>query len=128
MIPERRAISVRGLVQGVGFRPYVHELATRFALAGFVRNHAGGVAIEVEGEPDAIARFYDALPRATPTAARIDALSWSDAPARGDRSFRIASSDVAPAAFRYSALTARSAATAFKSSSTRPTGASVIRS
>src|SRR4051794_28557161 len=43
---ERRAITIEGVVQGVGFRPYVYGLAARFALAGFVKNRSGGVLIE----------------------------------------------------------------------------------
>src|SRR6266850_60183 len=45
----RRSIAVEGVVQGVGFRPFVHGLASRLGLAGSVRNRAGGVLIEVEG-------------------------------------------------------------------------------
>jgi hydrogenase maturation protein HypF len=48
----RRRFIVRGLVQGVGFRPFVHATATGLALAGCVRNESGGVVVEVEG-PDA---------------------------------------------------------------------------
>ena len=47
----RRAIRVRGAVQGVGFRPFVWRLAHELRLDGFVRNDAQGVAIEVQGEP-----------------------------------------------------------------------------
>ena len=46
---ERRAILVRGIVQGVGFRPFVFKLAERLHLHGFVRNQTGDVQIEVEG-------------------------------------------------------------------------------
>ena len=46
---ERRAITVLGIVQGVGFRPFVHGLASRLGLGGFVKNQAGRVLIEVEG-------------------------------------------------------------------------------
>ena len=47
---ERRLIAVEGVVQGVGFRPYVHRLAAANALRGSVRNDAGGVLIDVEGD------------------------------------------------------------------------------
>jgi hydrogenase maturation protein HypF len=48
---ERRALDVTGVVQGVGFRPFVHGLASRLKLSGFVTNNAGGVQIEIEGRP-----------------------------------------------------------------------------
>ena len=48
---ERRGITVRGIVQGVGFRPYVYALARRHGLSGTVRNDAEGVRIEVREKP-----------------------------------------------------------------------------
>ena len=47
---ERRRFRVRGVVQGVGFRPFVHGLAGRHGLAGFVLNDGDGVVIEAEGD------------------------------------------------------------------------------
>ena len=58
---DRRAIAVTGIVQGVGFRPFVHDLANRLGLLGFVRNQSGGVFIEVEGESDTLDRFVGAV-------------------------------------------------------------------
>ena len=58
---ERRAIVVYGTVQGVGFRPFVHDLASRLALDGFVKNHAGNVLIEVEGETEPLDQFLEAV-------------------------------------------------------------------
>ena len=48
---DRLRIRVRGAVQGVGFRPFVHGLAARYGLSGFVRNDQDGVLAEVEGAP-----------------------------------------------------------------------------
>ena len=48
--PERRRIRVRGLVQGVGFRPHVFRCAARFGVTGFVGNGPEGVVIEAQGE------------------------------------------------------------------------------
>jgi hydrogenase maturation protein HypF len=90
---ERRAIAVGGIVQGVGFRPFVHGLASRLLLCGFVRNHTGGVLIEVEGEGAALDRFLDALARQPPPLARIEHLSWEPLPPRGDGHFRIEASE-----------------------------------
>lgn len=59
---ERRRIFVEGIVQGVGFRPFVYGLATQYGLPGFVLNHSAGVKIiEVEGEPTALETFLQAL-------------------------------------------------------------------
>ncbi len=58
---ERRAFVVTGLVQGVGFRPFVHRLASELGLSGFVRNRAGEVEVEAEGSALALADFELAL-------------------------------------------------------------------
>lgn len=89
---DRRAIAVTGIVQGVGFRPFVHDLAKRLGLLGFVRNQSGGVLIEVEGEPDTLDRFVGELTTGPPPLARIDDVQWSRQPPRGDRDFRIENS------------------------------------
>jgi hydrogenase maturation protein HypF len=65
-------LSVRGLVQGVGFRPFVHRLAVRCRLAGWVRNASGDVQIHVEGAPEDIAAFRLGLGTDAPPLAHID--------------------------------------------------------
>ncbi|MFZ1492084.1 MAG: carbamoyltransferase HypF [Candidatus Competibacter denitrificans] len=70
---QRRAIQIRGQVQGVGFRPFVYRLAVRHGLSGFVRNDGAGVTIEVQGPPQAVADFLSDL-RQPPPLARIDTL------------------------------------------------------
>lgn len=89
---ERRAIAVQGVVQGVGFRPFVYGLATRLHLRGFVRNHTGGVLIELEGEAGSLDCFLTELTRQPPPLAQINHLSWKRQPPRGDSRFRIESS------------------------------------
>ncbi|WP_225834464.1 carbamoyltransferase HypF [Streptomyces sp. NK08204] len=79
----RRRIGVRGVVQGVGFRPFVHRLATEEALTGFVTNHSGGVLIEVEGPPDGVERFCARLPRETPALATVTGVDCTDVPTTG---------------------------------------------
>ena len=69
---DRLRVRVRGLVQGVGFRPFVHRLATQFRLSGFVRNDAEGVLIEVQGEQ--LSRFVTALHESPPPLSRVDAV------------------------------------------------------
>jgi hydrogenase maturation protein HypF len=90
---ERRAIEVRGIVQGVGFRPFVFNLATRYRLAGFVRNRSGRVVIEVEGDAPALDQFLTELRDHPPPLAQIERLSWETQPPRGDREFHIATSE-----------------------------------
>ncbi len=92
---DRRAIAIRGIVQGVGFRPYVYGLACDLRLNGFVKNSAGGVLIEVEGETPSLDRFLAALTTRPPPLARVDELSWSTRPPRGDPSFCIEPSEFA---------------------------------
>ena len=58
---ERRRVRVEGVVQGVGFRPFVYGLARRHGLTGYVLNDGGGVVIEVEGPPDQLDIFGAAL-------------------------------------------------------------------
>ena len=86
---RRRVITVRGLVQGVGFRPFVFQLAQQLQLAGFVRNQTGGVRIEVEGEPALLDRFLSGLTTGAPAAAWIEAVTWEEGPTLGERDFRI---------------------------------------
>lgn len=90
---ERRAIAIEGIVQGVGFRPFVHGLAMQLALQGFVRNRSGGVWIEVEGECGSLDRFLAELASHPPPLAQIDRLDWEPRPLRGDRHFRIEASE-----------------------------------
>jgi hydrogenase maturation protein HypF len=85
----RRRIRVRGIVQGVGFRPFVHHLATRRSLGGFVLNDGEGVVVEVEGEDVALDAFLAALRIEAPPLARIDSVTWEAAPPSGDEGFTI---------------------------------------
>ncbi|GKQ41480.1 carbamoyltransferase HypF [Streptomyces sp. A012304] len=93
----RRRVTVRGTVQGVGFRPFVHRLATDLALAGFVSNTASGVLIEVEGPPDGVARFCDRLASEPPPLAAVTGIGVEDLPATGaDDAFTIRSTERSP--------------------------------
>src|SRR3954447_12084421 len=92
---DRRAVAivVSGIVQGVGFRPYVYGLASRLHLGGFIRNRTGGVLIEVEGEPSTLARFLSERTAEPPPLAQIDAVHCSPRRPRGDSAFRIEPSE-----------------------------------
>ncbi|MFN2241671.1 MAG: acylphosphatase, partial [Anaerolineae bacterium] len=86
---ERRQIGVRGVVQGVGFRPFVYRLAHDHELNGWVLNHSGGVEIEVEGAPAALDAFVRALTEQAPPLARIVAVEIAGAPPVGYEQFEI---------------------------------------
>ncbi|MFG2965259.1 MULTISPECIES: carbamoyltransferase HypF [unclassified Streptomyces] len=79
----RRRITVRGTVQGVGFRPYVHRLAADLTLTGFVGNTASGVLIEVEGAPAGVERFCARLADEPPPLATVTAVGVEEVPATG---------------------------------------------
>jgi len=76
-----RHIHVTGVVQGVGFRPFVYQIATRANLTGWVANTSAGVDIEVEGDAAALDAFVRALTDEKPPLARIDSVRLEDWPA-----------------------------------------------
>ena len=88
----RRQIEVSGIVQGVGFRPYVYRLATGNQLKGSIRNTSAGVTIEIEGPAEKIKNFVSRLPLDAPPLAKITAVAVHEIPCNGDRDFRIVSS------------------------------------
>jgi hydrogenase maturation protein HypF len=89
----RRRIRVSGIVQGVGFRPFVYRLATGHHLAGQIANTSGGVVIEVQGIPRAVDEFVARLPREAPPQAFITDLAVSEIGLRNDAEFRILPSE-----------------------------------
>ncbi len=93
-------VHISGIVQGVGFRPFVYNLAVRHNLKGWVRNTSAGVEIEVDGEQDALEAFLEALRREAPPLSRIDELTASFRPANGFAAFDILHSEAIPSAFQ----------------------------
>ncbi|MFD7534647.1 carbamoyltransferase HypF [Streptomyces sp. NPDC059819] len=85
----RRRITVRGVVQGVGFRPYVYTLATGLGLAGHVTNTGDGVIAEVEGAPAAVTGFCARLAADAPPLAVVEFVGHEDMPAAGGQGFLI---------------------------------------
>lgn len=89
---ERRRVIVNGIVQGVGFRPFVYGLAHRYGLVGLVRNDPAGVTIEVEGHPPSVAAFVQSVREEAPPLAYIERIISEPLPVTGDTAFVIDSS------------------------------------
>ncbi|MCX7804334.1 MAG: carbamoyltransferase HypF [Planctomycetota bacterium] len=89
----RARIRVRGIVQGVGFRPFVYRTASALGLGGFVRNDSSGVLIEAEGPKERVEGLLDSIRRGGPPAARVEGIGISEVPAAGETAFRIEESD-----------------------------------
>ncbi len=87
-----RRVEVRGVVQGVGFRPFVHRLAHELGLGGRVRNEAGRVDVEIEGPAGAVDEFVRRLVSDAPPLARIESVEVEPAPRLGRRTFTIVAS------------------------------------
>lgn len=90
--PHRRRVTVRGVVQGVGFRPYLYGLATELALAGHVTNTPEGVVAEVEGSAAAVARFCDLIAAQAPPLACVESVRHREMPPVGGTAFAILTS------------------------------------
>ncbi len=85
----RRRLRVTGVVQGVGFRPFVHHLAAELGLAGFVGNDAEGVFVEAEGTEPMLDELQRRLATDAPALARVTAVHATAADPRGDTGFCI---------------------------------------
>src|SRR5258705_864918 len=95
-VQVRRHFTATGVVQGVGFRPFVHRIASELGLAGFVGNDSGAVFIEVQGDRASVDEFAHRLRTEAPPLARINAIRIDDvainAAASRGREFRIVAS------------------------------------
>ncbi|HTX93109.1 MAG TPA: carbamoyltransferase HypF [Anaerolineales bacterium] len=93
-------IHITGIVQGVGFRPFIYGLAVRFGLTGWVRNTSAGVDIEADGAEAALEGFAAAIRSELPPLARIDSFEQLSIPARGWDGFEIIASEAVEGAFQ----------------------------
>jgi len=91
---RRSEIRVRGVVQGVGFRPFVYRLAQEENLSGFIGNDTDGVIIEVEGLETQIDSLVSRLRTDAPPMSRIDSVVVNELLTTGEAGFRIVASDV----------------------------------
>ena len=89
---RRLRIRLRGIVQGVGFRPFVHHLASRFRLSGYVLNSSAGLLTEVEGAPAVLEDFVAALQTEAPPLAWIQEMERDDVEPLGETDFVIRAS------------------------------------
>jgi hydrogenase maturation protein HypF len=87
-----RNVRVKGIVQGVGFRPYIFQLAAHSRLTGYVANTPSGVRIHVEGPPASVEAFVARIPAEAPPLAQITAVDAEDADLEGCRRFEIVAS------------------------------------
>jgi len=86
---KRYRIQITGIVQGIGFRPFIYREATKRGLVGNVFNHTMGVTVEVEGDPEDISSFVSALRSSPPPLADIHDISMEEIAPKGDREFLI---------------------------------------
>ncbi len=89
----RRRVKIAGVVQGVGFRPYLYGLATELQLSGEVANGTEGVVVEIEGDALRVEEFLRRLPLEIPPLAQIESVAVDELAARGVVGFRIVASD-----------------------------------
>ncbi|HEY3398202.1 MAG TPA: carbamoyltransferase HypF [Armatimonadota bacterium] len=85
----RRRLTIEGIVQGVGFRPFLHRLADELGLSGNAYNFTGGVQVEVEGPPDRVEAFVSRLPAEVPPLAFLEKVEVATLPPEGSESFVI---------------------------------------
>jgi len=95
----RKAIEITGIVQGIGYRPFVYNLALAHSIRGWVLNNEKGVFIDAEGEEEALALFMEGLTRRAPPLARIETLKASSLKPQGYSCFEIRQSQGASEGF-----------------------------
>jgi hydrogenase maturation protein HypF len=99
VLRRRVRIRLRGIVQGVGFRPFVHNLAWELKLGGYVLNSSAGLVAEVEGDQAALERFIQAVTQQPPPLAWVQEAECSELDALGEESFAIRPSATATGEF-----------------------------
>jgi hydrogenase maturation protein HypF len=88
----RLSIHIEGIVQGVGFRPFIYNLARSYSLCGYVLNHTKGVDIEVEGDKKKVQLFLQKIEIKSPPLAVIEKINWQELPPADYEDFEIKSS------------------------------------
>lgn len=93
MQQERWNIKINGIVQGVGFRPFIYQLAKQLTLSGWVKNSTGGVMIEAEGETEKLEQFKQKIATAPPLNATIYKIEIQQSTPQKEQDFHILQSD-----------------------------------
>ena len=89
----RRKIEIKGIVQGVGFRPTVYRLANEYNLKGFVFNDSKGVTLDIEGDSEDISSFLEELKKNPPPLSKIEEIKSENLPAKEFDEFKIIESE-----------------------------------
>ncbi len=89
ILRRRWRLAIGGTVQGVGFRPFIYQLAQRYQLVGWILNNADGVLLEVEGNKTDLELFASAIHCEAPPLARVAEVTCDEIPLQGDASFQI---------------------------------------
>ena len=98
--PSAYRILINGIVQGVGFRPFIYTLAIRYDLQGWVKNTSGGVEIEVCGSKSDLDGFLSSITDEAPPLSQIESLQYEAIPSEGYDAFHIHHSEVIEGAFQ----------------------------
>ena len=99
-LPSAYRILINGIVQGVGFRPFIYNLAIRYDLQGWVKNTSGGVEIEVSGPKPDLDGFISSITNEAPPLSLIESLEFETIPSEGYKAFHIQHSQVIEGAFQ----------------------------
>ncbi|MHB1023959.1 MAG: acylphosphatase, partial [Acidobacteriaceae bacterium] len=99
LLSERKQIFIRGVVQGVGFRPFVYNLAQSLGLSGYILNSSAGVTVEIEGADRAIQQFLHTLQSSPPPLAQITDVAVKAVSLQGEKGFSIRESRAQDDAF-----------------------------
>jgi hydrogenase maturation protein HypF len=93
-------VQINGIVQGVGFRPFIYRLANKYELKGWVKNTSAGVEIQVSGPPERLQSFISSIKKDAPSLAKIDSLAYESIAPEEWASFEILHSQVVAGAFQ----------------------------
>ena len=89
---NRKKLQVTGIIQGVGFRPFIYRQASQLALKGWASNTGDGVTVDIEGSPSALEAFIETLQKKPPINSKIESLTITNLPVCGYQQFELRNS------------------------------------